>query len=301
VRLLAAEPAAFVVKSRLMVEPSLRAASPPEDREALLRTAKASPEIASQHDKARWLALYADDAVLEDPVGAPASRKGSRPGRLGDELGRFYEAFIAASSIDMVTRSNIVSDVHVFRAVDIHTTNLTTGLEMRVPANLLYEIVPRGEGLAIRRMQAHWEVNRVTRILMGEGALGLRTIAAMNWRMLRAFGPKWLAAYFKASRQGVGRAGKELVQRLAEQMGHDGHDVFAPRATVELPGGATASPSEFLEGCTSLEVRDLLASGQTVSGLASIEWGARMRDAGFVAELDPVASRVQRLRWFWET
>jgi hypothetical protein len=268
-----------------MVEPSLRAASPREDRDALLRAAKASPEIASQHDKARWLALYADDAVLEDPVGTPASRKGSRPGRLGDELGRFYEAFIAASSIDMVTRSNIVSDVHVFRAVDIHTTNLTTGLEMRVPANLLYEIVPRGEGLAIRRMQAHWEVNRMTRILMGEGALG----------------PKWLAAYFKASRQGVGRAGKEPVQRLAEQMGHDGHDVFAPRATVELPGGATASPSEFLEGCTSLEVRDLLASGQTVSGLASIEWGARTRDAGFVAELDSAASRIQRLRWFWET
>jgi hypothetical protein len=69
---------------------------------------------------------------------------------------------------------------------------------------------------------------------------------------------------------------------------------------VELPAGAIASPAEFVEGCTALEVRDLLASGQTVSGLASIEWAARTRDAAFVAKLDSAGTKVQRLRWFWE-
>jgi hypothetical protein len=269
-------------------------------REALLRAAKASPEIAGLHDKAGWLALYTDDAVVEDPVGTPASHKGRRPGRLGDELGRFYEAFIAPSGIEMVARRDIVSDMRVFRAVDIHTTNLKTGLKMKVPANLLYEIVPRGSGFAIRRMQAHWEVNRLSRTLMGKGLLGARTIARMNWRMLRAFGPKWLIDYFKAAQQGVGRRGRELVQRLAVEIARDGGDCFARAATVELPGGATASASEFLEGCTALEVREVLASGPTVSGLASIEWGARARDAGFVAELERSASRITRLRWFWE-
>jgi len=140
----------------------------------------------------------------------------------------------------------------------------------------------------------------MSRMLMGKGALGMRTIAVMNWSMLRAFGPKWLIAYFKASQKGVGRAGKELVERLADEVGDDVRESFAPSATVELPGGATASPAEFVEGCTALEVRDLLASGQTVSGLASIEWGARTREAAFVAELDAVAAHVQRLRWFWE-
>jgi hypothetical protein len=82
--------------------------------------------------------------------------------------------------------------------------------------------------------------------------------------------------------------------------GHDAADAFAPGATVEMPGGATASVSEFLDGCTALELRDLLASGRTVSGLATIEWGARKRDAGFVAELDPVRLRMRALRWFWE-
>jgi hypothetical protein len=37
-----------------------------------------------------------------------------------------------------------------------------------------------------------------------------------------------------------------------------------------------------------------------VSGLASIEWGARTQDAAFVAELDSAGAQVQRLRWFWE-
>jgi len=260
----------------------------------------ASPEIAAQHDKERWLSLYSDDAVVEDPVGTPASHRGRRPGRLGDELGRFYEAFIAASGIEMAARRDIVSDMHVFRAVDIHTTSLTTGLKMKVPANLLYEVVPRDGGLAIRRMQAHWELSRTSRTLMSEGWLGTRTIAVMNWRMLRAFGPRWLMTYFKASQRGVGRAGKELIEQLATQIGQGGSQAFASGATVELPGGAKASEAEFLEGCTALEVRNLLASGQTVSGLASIEWGARMRDAAFVAELDPTGAEVRRLRWFWE-
>jgi hypothetical protein len=283
-----------------MVEPALQAASSSPDRDALLRTAQASPAIAAQHDKERWLALYSDDAVVEDPVGTPASHKGRRPGRLGDELGRFYEAFIAASGINIVARHEIVSDMHVFRAVDIHTTNLQTGLKMKVPANLLYEFVTRDGEPAIRRMQAYWEVNRMGRIVMSQGLVGMWTIAVMNWSMLRAFGPKWLMSYFKATHKGVGRVGKELVEQLAIPSGQDVSQAFAPDATVELPGGATASVAEFLEGCTQLEARDLLSSGHTVSGLASLEWGARMREAAFVAELDPAGTQVQRLRWFWE-
>ncbi len=283
-----------------MVEPSIRSTPATADRDTVLRKAKDSPEIAGQHDKERWLALYSDDAVLEDPVGTPASHKGRRTGRLGDELGRFYEAFIGPSAIEMQVRQDIVSGMQVFRAVDIHTTNLKTGLKMVVPANLLYEIVSRGDGLQIRRMQAHWELNRMSRMLMSQGMLGLRTIAVMNWSMLRAFGPRWLMDYFRSSQQSVGRGGKELVARLADG-GRGASEVFAASATVELPRGAVASVDQFVEGAGAIDLRDLLASGRTVSGLASIEWGGRAREAGFVAELDAAASQVQRLRWFWES
>ena len=283
-----------------MVEPSIRSTPATPDRHAILGKAKASPEVAGQHDKERWLALYSNDAVLEDPVGTPASHKGRRKGRLGDELGRFYEAFIGPSAIEMQVRQDIVSGMHVFRAVDIHTTNLRTGLKMVVPANLLYEIVSRDVGLQIRRMQAHWELNRMSRMLMSKGMLGVRTIAVMNWSMLRAFGPKWLMAYFKSSQEGVGRKGKELVEAALDDAGQGRTEAFAADAAIELPRGAMASVGEFVEGVGAVALRDLLASGRTVSGLASIEWGGRLRDAGFVAELDAAAEHVQPLRWFWE-
>jgi hypothetical protein len=260
----------------------------------------ASPEIAGQHDKARWLALYSDDAIVEDPVGTPASHRGRRQGRFGDELGRFYEAFIAPSGIEMHARKDIVSDMHVFRAVDIHTTNLKTGLEMTVPANLLYQLVPRESELAIERMQAHWEANRMGRLLMGQGLLGTRTIAVMNWSMVRAFGIRWLLRYVKATQAGVGRQGRELVAQLASQIGATQVTHFSEGAAVELPGSLRTSAEDFAEACTALTVRDLLASGSTVSGLAKVEWGGREREAGFVAELDSQASKVRRLRLFWE-
>jgi hypothetical protein len=136
--------------------------------------------------------------------------------------------------------------------------------------------------------------------LMAQGILGIRTIAVMNWSMLRAFGSKWLLTYFKASQQGVGRKGRELIERLAREIDQEGGRPFAADGVVELPGATTAPLTSFVEACTALDVRDLLASGQTVSGLASLEWGGRSRDAAFVAELDAAGSAVRRLRWFWE-
>ena len=40
--------------------------------------------------------------------------------------------------------------------------------------------------------------------------------------------------------------------------------------------------------------------GLRIDGLAKVEWGMHERDAGFVAELDSQASKVRRLRLFWE-
>ncbi len=274
---------------------------PASNRQQLLSCAKASPEIAAAHDKAGWLDLYVDGAVVEDPVGSPASHKGRRPGRYGDELGRFYEAFISASAIEIRSVKDLVSGPHVFRAVHIHTTNLRTGLHMRIPANLLYTLVFEDGRPKISSMKAHWEVNRMSRQIMGEGLKGAATIAFMNYKMLRAFGPKWLADYFRSSQQGIGRRGKDAITQLGDSLhSRQSRALFDGAALVELPGGRKTSPQPFLEGCTFLHPGDLLASGWTVSGLARVEWGGREQDAALVAEFDPASSAITRLRLFWE-
>ncbi len=271
------------------------------DRHQLLACAKASPEVAAQHDKEAWLALYADGAVVQDPVGTPVSQKGRRPGRFGGDLGRFYEAFIAVSDIEIHSTQDIVSGLDVFRAVHIHTTNRRTGLKMKIPANLLYGLVLQRGAPKIASMHAHWEVNRMTRQIMGQGLKGTATIAFMNYKMLRAFGPKWLAEYFQGSQQGIGRRGKEALKQLVEAVsGRGATDVFDASALVELPGGRKTSPQPFLEGCTLLEPRELIASGYTVSGLARLEWGGREHDAALIAEFDPTSKALTRLRVFWD-
>lgn len=234
-------------------------------------------------------------------MGSPSSIKGRRSGPRGDELGRFYEAFIAPSAIEIRSTKDLVSDHHVFRAVHIHTTNLKTGLQMRIPANLLYRLVFEGGHPKIASMKAHWEVNRMSRQILSQGLKGAGTIAFMNYKMLRAFGSKWLVDYFQSSRQGIGRRGKDAITQLGDCLhSRESSALFDGSALVELPGGRKTSPQPFLEGCTFLHPGELLTSGFTVSGLARVEWGGREQDAALVAEFDPTSRAIARLRLFWE-
>jgi hypothetical protein len=58
-------------------------------REALLAVVERSPACVAVHDRAGWLDLFSDDAVVEDPVGSAPAPKAS------GVLGRFYDTFIA--------------------------------------------------------------------------------------------------------------------------------------------------------------------------------------------------------------
>lgn len=275
--------------------------TPRTSREALLNAAKTSPEIAAAHDKAGWLALYSADAIVADPVGAPPSHAGRRRGRHGDELGRFYEAFIAPTEIYMTAKRDIVSEMSVFRAVTIHTTNQKTGLQLEVPANLLYEIIDSDGVLLIGRMHAHWEIRRMSRVVLSRGSVGIKTVAAMNWNMLRAFGPRWLAKYFAASTAGVGRKGKDHLRSWASAADSgEAADMFATDASIRVPEQGALSPSAFAQASSALAIDELTASGSTVSGLASIEWGGRLREAALIAEFDAAGERMNAMRWFWE-
>src|SRR5215212_421479 len=118
-----------------------QAGSPaPADAEALLAVAKESPARVAAHDKAGWLALFARQGMIEDPVGAaPHRRSGS--GEAGrDPLDDFYETFIAPNDIRLDSSLDVVAGREVARDVVI-STRLPHGAEAEVAAYLLYEIV----------------------------------------------------------------------------------------------------------------------------------------------------------------
>lgn len=111
-----------------------------------------SIELASNKDREGWLALYADDAILQDPVGkSPFDPTGK--GHIGKEaIGKFYDMVIGQSNLKMTVQKRITSGdraVAVFQTAD----NELNGMKFQVEMVAIYEVNDEGK---IQRMSAYW-------------------------------------------------------------------------------------------------------------------------------------------------
>jgi len=163
---------------------------------------QASPKAVAAHDKAGWIALFDEGYVIEDPVG-------SRPVR-GDAISGFWNAFIEPNDIEFVVHHDWIDGLHIVRDVTIVTT-LATGLQVRTPAHLRYELVECDGVLKVERMAAHWEPGPVFAQLMRPGAAYVRSMATMNAGMVRNLGVGGTARFVGAIRS-VGKKGKAAVR-----------------------------------------------------------------------------------------
>jgi len=212
---------------------------------------QASPLAVAAHDKARWVALFDDDYVIEDPVG-------SRPVR-GDMISGFWDAFIAPNDIEFVVHHDWVATEgdrrwHVVRDVTIVTT-LATGIQVRTPAHLRYELVEREEGLKVERMAAHWEPAPVFGQLLRPRAAYVRSLAAMSVSMLRHLGLGGTARFVGAVRS-VGKKGKAAVRA------HLGSSVT--HLDKLIASGNVVTASCRVDGAPAAVIATLDPSGNTV-------------------------------------
>ena len=180
-----------------------------DESNKLLEWAKASPERVAVHDKAGWLALFAPDAVVEDPVGSAPNRRA-----VGDELGRFYETFIAPNQIRFEAHLDIVVGREVLRDVTIHT-RMPSGFDIAVPALLRYEISEVDGGLAVQRLQAHWELPRLSWQTMTGGWRGLVAATGQTLRMLWHMGIRGMLGYMKGMVRGIFGRGRAAVEAMS--------------------------------------------------------------------------------------
>lgn len=181
--------------------------------DALLSLVRSSPECVAAHDKATWLALFAAEHVVEDPVG-------SRPVRSSDPgaLGRFWDALIAPNDIVFEVHHDWVADWRVVRDVTIETT-MATGVTITTPAHLLYEVVEEDGGLRLARMAAHWEPAPVFAQLLRPTPANVRSLGGMSLNMLRNLGPAATLQFAGAVRS-VGQRGKDVMREaVADQVG----------------------------------------------------------------------------------
>ena len=265
-------------------------------RGQLLAVVERSPAAVAAHDRAAWLALFSDHAVVEDPVGAPPAPKGD------GTLGRFYDAFIAPHQIRFEIRGDHVLGDDVFRDAIIHTT-VRRGVEVDVPAYLLYQVADRGGALFARRMAAHWQLSGMVGLALRLGPRAWVAMTVLFAGMVRHLGAGWVTGYLASLWRTVGRRGLGLAAALADALaGRDAAalvQLFEPGAVIEL-GERAASPESLLDALptgTTLGIDSPVVAGWTVSFRFTLEGAAPARGLALL-EVSPRSGRITRARFF---
>jgi ketosteroid isomerase-like protein len=121
------------------------------------RAAFASMTAVTAGDKAAWLALFAPDAVVEDPVG-PSMFDAEGKGHHGPEgISAFWDMTIGnVERFEFVIRDSHAAGDEVANVGTI-TTYLPGGYRVDTDGVFVYRV---GEDGLIRSMRAYWETER---------------------------------------------------------------------------------------------------------------------------------------------
>lgn len=120
------------------------------DADRLLAAVERSPEAAARHDRDGWVALFADDGRVVDPVG-------SQPHVGRHELRRFFDTFIGPRDITFHRDVDIVSGHSVLRDLTLGI-RMSASVSLVVPAILHYELRDAGSTPQIVALRAYWEL-----------------------------------------------------------------------------------------------------------------------------------------------
>jgi len=104
-------------------------------------------------DREGWLALFTDDATVEDPIGvSPLDPEGN--GRLGKaEIAAFYDSVVAANPVSFEITSSFAAGNEVAN-VGVITTSFPDGSKAIVDGVYTYRVNDDGQIVALR---AFWE------------------------------------------------------------------------------------------------------------------------------------------------
>ena len=119
--------------------------------------ARRSMEAVHRKDKQAWLDNFADDAVLEDPVGPSGFDPEGRGHRGRDAIAAFWDRWIAPNRVLFDVRESYAGGSEVANVGSI-TTVLPNGAAMVVNGVFTYRVNAAGKVVAVR---AFWEPARI--------------------------------------------------------------------------------------------------------------------------------------------
>jgi hypothetical protein len=258
-----------------------------------------SPACVAAHQKEAWLKLFADDAVVEDPVGTPPARKAD------GTLAKFWDTFIAPNAVRFEILGDRVQGSDVLRDAVIHT-RMRGGASVSVPAYVLYELEGSGER-RIRRLAAHWRQPGSAAGTPGDRLLAGVSGARLLARMVRTMGPRWARGYVASFGRGAGAAGVRSVEALARAIGAGdaaavGGRFVDPRAAVRFGDVRTTADQllSVLGPGSALSIEAPLSAGWTTACRFRTE-GPQPLDGLALFEIAGRDGRLRGARFFTAT
>ncbi len=259
-------------------------------RSALIDVVDRSPLMAADHDRAGWVGLFTDDGRVEDPVG-------SRPHVGPQQIGRFYDTFIAPREIVFHHEADIVSDTTVIRDVVLEV-GMGPVVTMRIPAVLRYDLREIDDAWRIERLRAYWELPAMMVQFACNGAAAGPQALELSRALIRNQG--WRGSLgFASGFRGARFRGKRTVRGFLDAVAA-GDQLRAWRA---LGSGALITRGErnplkfgaFSEELAGASWTKVIAAGSSITASRS---GAR--PGVLIAELGNAGGEITRVRYFAE-
>jgi len=119
---------------------------------------------AQNGEKEHWLSLFADDAVVHDPVG-PSPHDPTCEGFVGKErLSEFWDLMIGPSTMIITSHKQIAAGPVHCACIATATNQLGEDLNIDIEMVVTYQV--NDEGL-ITSLNAYWDLNTVAEQLGG--------------------------------------------------------------------------------------------------------------------------------------
>jgi len=119
---------------------------------------------AQNGEKEQWLSLFADDAVVHDPVG-PSPHDPTGEGFVGkDRLSEFWDLMIGPSTMVITSHQQIAAGPFHCACIATATNHLGEDLSIDIEMVVTYQV--NEDGL-IASLNAYWDLNAVAEQLGG--------------------------------------------------------------------------------------------------------------------------------------
>jgi len=118
---------------------------------------KRSLAAVQAKDREAWVGLFADDAVVEDPVGVSPIDPTGKGHRGRDAIGRFWDRQIAPVTVRFEVRESYASGDECANVGTI-TIGMPNGMRSRVDGVFVYRVNDAGKLVSMR---AFWEFDRM--------------------------------------------------------------------------------------------------------------------------------------------